>query len=185
MNKIISGRELLQDVTIEEIMEAVDENPSLRGFLQGYIAEIKLKKQLMSLEGIESVQKIPDRSPLKGDFMVEVGDKSVTIEVKSVSSHNAKEDFLNGGKTGKISLKRTDSTKLDNGETTYCLPKGEFDILAACMFPVTGKWEFQFINTKYLQESEKSPGRLSTTVHVSTHNTPMMKPDVFEVFAEF
>lgn len=182
----ISGQELLTGVSIQDLAELADINPSLRGYLHGYLAEMFLQRQLLEIEGVTSVEKIPDRAKLKGDFKVVYLGKTITIEVKSLSSRSIKEDLLNGGWTGSVGLKRTDAELVtSDGERTCCLTKGEFDILAICNFSLTRDWDFQFIANKYLPSSDLYSDRLTTKFIVNTLNTPKLTSDITEVFAEF
>lgn len=183
---LIPGRELLAGFNMQDLEELIDTNGSLRGYLHGYLAELQLQRQLLQLEGVTSVTKIPDRSSIKGDLEVTYLDKVLTIEVKSLSSYALKEDLLNGGWNGKVTLKRTDAEVVnDEGETTYCLARGEFDILAICNFSLTRTWDFQFIANKYLPGSNQHIDRLATNLTINTINTPKLTANVLEVFSEF
>lgn len=182
---LIPGRELLSGVTISDLESIIDENPSFRGYVHGYLSELYLKKQLTEIEGVTEVLKIPDRAPEKGDFLVTYLGRIFTVEVKSLSSHALKEDLLNGGWTGKVSIKRTDSEIAnEQGARTSCLLRGEFDILAICTFSITKEWDFQFIANKYLPSSDLYRDRLSTTITVNTINTPKLTKNIEEVFLE-
>jgi hypothetical protein len=46
------------------------------------------------------------------------------------------------------------------------LQEDEFDLLAACLHPITGRWEFKFHPTRTLQVHSTCAGRLSQNVHV-------------------
>ena len=180
---VISGSHLLAQVTLDEIAAIADENQSFRGYFQGYIAEPKLKQQLLAIDGVRSVVKIPDRAPMKGDFLVQYNDEFFTIESKCLSTRRIKH-FPDGSATGTVCLKKSDSQILPDGRKTTCLLKGGFHILAVCMFALTGTWEFQFIANKYLEASPKYPDRLSTSVKVDVRNNPRFTPNVVEVFAD-
>ena len=44
-------------ITAEELTEIVDKNPSLRGFMLGYVGEYQLKKRYFSDERVSEVSK--------------------------------------------------------------------------------------------------------------------------------
>lgn len=183
---LISGQDLLAGITLADLEELIDTNPSLRGYMHGYLAELHLQRILLQTPGVTFVEKIPDRSPAKGDFRVIYQGDTLTIEVKSLSSHALKEDYLNGGWNGKVSIKGTDSKIInEEGDMTTCLVRGEFDILAICTFSLTKTWDFKFIANKYLPSSTLYADRLSTTLTLNTINTPKLTDDVLEVFSEF
>lgn len=167
---------LFADTTVDDLYEVINENPSLRGYLQGYLAELYLKRQLLTLPGIQEVVKIPDRDPRKGDLLV-AGKRggvsfSLTVEVKSLSSLGIKEDLLEGGVTGQVVVKGTDRKEIKGQPATCCLPPGEFDVLAICTLPLTKQWTYLFIESRHLPLSGKFPGRLLSQVQVNPQTTP-------------
>lgn len=46
------------DITVEELTQVVDQNPSLRGMLLGYLAELKLEKLWLRREGVSHVSNL-------------------------------------------------------------------------------------------------------------------------------
>ena len=72
---------ILSEFSIDELEELIIENSSLRGYLQGYLAELALKKLIKSIPEVTKVVKIPDQNPEKGDFRIEYKGVSLTIEV--------------------------------------------------------------------------------------------------------
>lgn len=182
---IISGHDILKDITIANLEEMCDENPSFRGYLQGYLAERHLKTHLQNLAGVSFVGKIPDHHECKGDFSVVYLDTLFTVESKSIQSSGVKEDFINGGWQGSVQIKNTvKQLEKDSAVTTSSVPRGQFDVLAVSTFPMTGSWDFQFIANKYLPNSTEYPGRLATSFVVNTLNTPKLTANILEVFDE-
>jgi hypothetical protein len=173
----ISGQTLLKDISREDLEEIISENPSLRGYLQGYIAEIQLKKKLSTLPGVTSITKIPDRDSRRGDLLMSYKGIELTVEVKCLSALAIKENFLDGGHEGVISLKNSDRKHIGEGAHTCCLSRGEFDILAVCTFAVTQEWTFLFIENQYLPSSKFYPERLLSKIKINTQNTPLLHAD--------
>lgn len=59
------------DITPEELTEVIDQNPSLRDMILGYLAELKLEKLWLSGQGITDVTKHDDHDrQKKGDRVV-------------------------------------------------------------------------------------------------------------------
>jgi len=59
------------DITPEELTEVIDRNPSLRGMILGYLAELKLEKLWLSGQRISGVIKHDDHDrKKKGDQVI-------------------------------------------------------------------------------------------------------------------
>jgi hypothetical protein len=176
---------ILSDFTQEELETVIAENSSLRGYLQGYLAEVALKKQLLQIEGVSLVEKIPDQCKEKGDFRVTYKDKTLTIEVKSIATNSVREDILNDTWQGKVQVKATDKRTIQvdgiGSVTSTSLLKGEFDVLAISCYAVSGKWEFLFIENEYLPEATATPGLIKTSFTVNPATTPLVSEDVIKI----
>ncbi len=180
---------ILSEFSQEELEAVIAENSSLRGYLQGYLAEVALKKQLLQMPGITSVIKIPDQDKEKGDFKVIYKGQTVTIEVKSVTTSSVKDDILHDTWQGTVSIKNTDKRDVlvDGIGTVSCtsLVKGEFDILAISCYAVSGTWDFLFIENEYLPEkSSKLPGFIKTSFTVNPATTPCVTHDILSILDE-
>ncbi len=180
---------ILSDFTAEEIESVINDNSSLRGYLQGYLAEIALKKRLLLIPGVTHVEKIRDQSKEKGDLRVTYRDCIMTIEVKSVSTDSVRDDLLNESWQGTVSLKSSDKRELVIEGVgivdTTSLPKGEFDILAISIYAVAGTWDFLYIENEYLPEKDPElPGLLKTRFVVNPEITPCVYPDIQKLMDE-
>src|SRR5579859_3234707 len=109
----MQGASILTGFTMEDIQEMIDENPSLRGYLQGYLAERALKRQLLQVPGVTSVRKIPDQAETKGDFEIIYRGVSITIESKSVATNSIKDDVLTQTWQGTVPIKNTDKREIE------------------------------------------------------------------------
>lgn len=180
----ISGKELLVGVTLEDIENIATENPSLRGYLQGYVAEMFLKRKLDQMSGIDNVSKIRDHDDQKGDFRFNWQGREVTIEVKSMATKTVREDLLNGGFNARVGLQMSDAQVAPDGSLTRTAERGRYDILAISAFAIGKGWDFYFIANKYLPPSPNYPERLSTCFTVNTANTPCLHTDLYEVLED-
>jgi len=167
---------ILSGFSMEDIQEMIDENSSLRGFLQGYLAERALKKQILEIPGVSSVTKIPDRDAEKGDFKVVFRGVPITIECKSVMTSTVKEDVLTQTWQGSVLVKNTDKREVTvDGIGTFQttkLTRGQFDILAICCFAVSGEWDFLFIENRFIPAADESYDLLKTRFTVNPSTTP-------------
>lgn len=145
-------------VTAEELTEVIDFNPSLRGMVLGYLAEVKLKSVWFSGPEIQHSIKYDDHDrKKKGDIVVTYRGHKFIIECKSLQTNSIKINRENGTYFGKAQCDASDRRTvsfLDGSvlETT-CLQVGEFDILAVCVFGFRGEWEFHFVRNQDLPRS--------------------------------
>ena len=176
---------LLHGFTLEDVQALTDENPYLRGYLQGYLAESKLIQQVRDLPGVESVSKIPDADELRGDLLVNYRGTEITIECKSLASGIVREDALNLSWEASVLCKNTDKRTIyveGVGEMqSVNLVKGEFDILAICTYPITGFWRFLFIENRFLPEADGKPGFIKSRFIINTATTPGLTNDPLRV----
>lgn len=167
---------ILSGFTMEDIQEMIDENSSLRGYLQGYLAERALKAQIQQIPGVESVTKIPDRDQEKGDFKVIYKGVPMSIEAKSVMSDSVREDVLTQTWQGAVLVKNTDKREVEvegiGTITTTKLERGQFDILAICCFAVSGQWDFLFLENRFIPAADESHNLLKTRFTVNPGTTP-------------
>ena len=144
------------DVTPEELTELVEQNPSLRGMILGYLAELKLEKLWLSGDDVSEVAKHDDHDrKKKGDRVIRYKGQEFIFESKSLQS--AMIEKTAEGWKGKAQVDASDRRELvlpDNSRvTTTCLLKGEFDILAVNVFAFEEKWQFVFAKNSDLPTS--------------------------------
>jgi hypothetical protein len=144
-------------ITDEELTIAIDENPSLRGMLLGYVAEYKLRSLwFMGRADITHYVKHDDHNrKKKGDLVVTYKGRAFVIESKSLQTHSVRKegDMWVGKAQCDASDRRT--VKFADGSTleTTCLLAGEFDILAVNLFAFENQWRFVFAKNGDLPRS--------------------------------
>lgn len=135
-------------ITESELTELVDQNPSLRGILLGYVAEKKFHDSFLNSPHVTEAAKDDDHDrKRKGDRRIVYKGESFIIEVKSLQS-NLVEKLGDDQWRGKSQVDASDSriVKLPNGKSlkTTCLRRGEFDLLAVNCFAFGERWRFAF-----------------------------------------
>lgn len=177
---------ILSEFTPEELDEVISGNPSLRGFLQGYLAEVALKKQLLQLPEVHSVEKIPDQSAEKGDLRVRFKDMLLTIEVKSIGTNTVKQDVLYDSWQGTVAVRSSDKKELEvdgiGRIRTSSIPRGGFDILAISCYAVSSTWEFLFMDNDNIPYRDlKTPNLLKSSFTVNPETTPYLHSDLLKI----
>lgn len=185
-NKHNRDMSILSAFSKEEIEQVINDNPSLRGFLQGYLAEVALKKLILEIPGVTSVTKIPDQADQKGDFMVKYHGVDISIESKSIGTNSVKEDVLNDTWQGTVHIKNTDKRDVEIEGVgvirTSSLCKGQFDILAVSCYAVSGTWDFVYMENEYLPaKSPDMPKLLKTSFVVNPETTPLLTDSLVKV----
>lgn len=143
-------------LTVDELDEIVSANPSLRGFMFGYVSEYKLRKMWFSDERISNLVKYDnhDRSR-KGDLSFIYKGVPVTVEVKSLQTRSIRK--AGNEYTGKFQCDASDRRQvtLPNRQKieTTCLVIDEFDLLAVNIFEFEQEWRFAFAKNKDLPRS--------------------------------
>ena len=167
-------------ITVEELTQVVDQNPSLRGMILGYLAELKLEKIWLRREGISKITKYDDHDRRKkGDRVVIYRGKEFIFESKSLQTNTIRK--TNEGWVGKAQVDASDRREvvLADGTkvSTTCLLRNEFHILAVNVFSFEGKWRFVFAknsdlpSSKYGRYTEYQKSQLLATL-VTVHWPP-------------
>ena len=182
------------DITIEELTAVVDQNPSLRGMLLGYLAELKLETLWFRDSRISGLRKPDDHDRrTKGDRLITYKNKQFVFESKSLQTNSIRR--TEEGWIGKAQVDASDrrTVSLPDGtqlETT-CLLRNEFDILAVNVFAFENKWRFAFARNSDLPVSRFSgyteyqrAHLLATLVTVPWPLRPPFRPEPFSLMNE-
>ena len=146
----------LWDMSKDALSEIIVSNPSLRGFLFGYVSEYKLRKWWFSGDNVADVRKHDDHSRKnKGDLVFNYKGVEVKVEAKSLQTNSI--TTINGTHKGKFQCDASDCREvmLPNGQRvkTTCLVVDEFDLLAVNLFQFENKWQFAFARNQDLPRS--------------------------------
>lgn len=153
-------------ITAEELTRIVDDNPSLRGFMFGYISEYKARTYFDGHDNITGLKKYDDHDRTsKGDISFYYKGKEFRIEAKSLQTNSVVR--LGSDKwTGKFQCDASDRREIllpnEHKVNTTCLAVGEFDIVAVSLYAFGDRWRFAFAKNRDLPH----PGSRSRNIAV-------------------
>lgn len=134
-------------LTVEELTEIVNNNPSMRGLMLGYVAEYKLRKMFFEDKRIKNLIKDDDHDrSRKGDFRFVYRGRSFLVECKSIQTNTIRKEPTGFRANFQCDASDRRLVIFSNGtkKETTCLKVGEFDILAVNLFALEEKWRFAF-----------------------------------------
>ncbi|MHC4424606.1 MAG: restriction endonuclease [Planctomycetota bacterium] len=181
-------------ITATELTEVIDANPSLRGIMLGYLAEVKLRHMWFDRSEITKWYKYDDHDRRKkGDLVIIYKEKEFIIEAKSLQTNTVKHE--SGIWSGKVQCDASDrrTVELPNGKKmeTTCLLVGEFDLLAVNLFAFEKDWRFVFAKNsdlprsryrKYTKAQQKH--LLATLIDVTWPPRPPFRDEPFTLLDE-
>lgn len=131
-------------LTCDELLDVIQRSDRAYQLIRGYVAEWHLEKHMGELKRrgkIDDFRYINREG--KPDFEVRLGKRTVTVECKNARKGKP---YRNGD--FKVDFQRTRNTLEGGLQRFYRV--ADFDILAACLYNQTQKWEFVFIPTAAL-----------------------------------
>ena len=144
-----------------KVLDLIAERRMLKIAVRGSVAEEHLVNALRLVPGVQDCRRLEDdRGP---DVLVSFRGTQIRVECKNTSRVRTKEGYE------KIDLQRTRTSKTDPCSRYYRL--SEFDVVAACIHAVTGKWEFKYAPTAALDHHTSCAGRLSNNVKLDNRWT--------------
>lgn len=135
-------------LSYEDINELLTDNPSLRSFVSGYAAEVKLRRMWFESDSrVTDVIKYDDHDRTKkGDIAFRYRGRMFKLEVKSLQTNSIR--ITGGPKTARFQCDASDKRPVVFPDrttvATTCLLVGEFDLLAVNLFGFHGDWVFAF-----------------------------------------
>lgn len=134
-------------VTPDELTALVDENPSLRGILLGYVAELKLREIFDSHPRISRTVKYDDHDRTrKSDRVIEYRGREFSVEAKSLQTNSIRKEGDRFVAVAQVDGSDRRTIVLPGGKklTTTLLLRGQFDLLAVNCFAFRNEWRFAF-----------------------------------------
>jgi len=181
-------------LSAEELDEIITANPSLRGFMFGYVSEYTLRKMWFADERISNLMKYDNHDRTrKGDISFIYKGVHISVEVKSLQTRSIRKK--GNEYSGRFQCDASDRRQvtLPNRQKieTTCLVVGEFDLLAVNLFEFDQEWRFAFAKNKDLPRSRFSkytPQQrnylLATLVEVTWPLNPPFRAEPFRLLDE-
>ena len=143
----------------------------LKMAVRGWVAETHLETALKNIRGVTECRRIEAEG--QPDITLRwKGSQPLLIECKNVlRKTDAKGQ-------PRVDFQRTRASKNDPCSRYY--RAGDFAILAACLHPVTEKWDFNFALTSELSAHAKCPGRIASNVVVKEPKFASRPEFIFE-----
>jgi transcriptional regulator with XRE-family HTH domain len=184
------------EISAGDLTKLLEENPSLRGMLLGYVAEHKLREIIAALPELTYATKFDDHNrKKKGDLYIIYKGRAFNIESKSLQTKTIGRDEKSDKWMGKTQVDASDRREVtfSDGSTlnTTLLLRGEFDILAVNCYAFENKWRFVFARNRELPASSFSKytpmqrdSLLASLVPVSWPPEPPFYADIRELLDE-
>lgn len=139
-------------LTSEQILDIIGGRNRLSVAVRGGVAEYHLEQQLTGAPGIASVERL-DVDAMH-DFDVTLDDGTfLRVECKNASPKTSADGRF------KVEVQKTRASKGDPASRFYAVDG--FDVVAACLFSPTGRWEFRFGRTADMARHKTFPDRLA------------------------
>lgn len=139
-------------LTSEQILDIIRGRNRLSVAVRGGVAEHHLEQQLTGALGIETVERL-DVDAMH-DFNVTLEDGTVLrVECKNASPRTSASGQF------KVEVQKTRASKGDPASRFYTTDG--FDVVAACLYSPTGKWQFRFGRTAQMATHKDFPDRLA------------------------
>jgi hypothetical protein len=164
------SHKLLDELSIapEALLDLISSASRLKMAVRGWVAETHLEEYLKRIDGVgECIRLRGDREP---DVSLRwKGGKPILIECKNVLRTTY------AGGIPKLDFQRTRAAKADPCSRYYT--PGDFQVVAACLHPVTESWEFRFALTGELPAHGNCDGRIDSNIRVgSEHFSTKIEP---------
>ena len=135
--------------------------------VRGWVAETHLETLLKSIDGVSDCIRLQGEG--KPDISLRwKGSKPLLIECKNVLRATY------AGGIPKLDFQRTRAAKSDPC-SRYYMPS-DFEVVAACLHPITERWEFRFALTSKLPPHGHCDGRIDNNIRVGKeHFSPTIQ----------
>ena len=157
-----SRRHVLEEqfaLSSEQILDIISGRNRLSVAVRGGVAEHHLEQQLREAPGVATVERLDVDA--RHDFDVTLLDgRMLRVECKNASPRSAADG------SHRVEVQKTRASKGDPASRFY--PIDGFDVVAACLFSPTGRWEFRFGLTSQMTRHRDFPDRLTPIQRVDS-----------------
>ncbi len=148
----------LFDLTSAEILDIIKRRARLGIAVRGGVAEHHLQGSLDRSPAVTTADFLDEDGKPDFNVVLRTG-KKLTVECKNVSPK------LQANGDAKVEVQKTRASKGDRLSRYYRFD--QFDVIAACMWPRTGKWEFRFLPTLMLEPLQQEASRIQPIQRVT------------------
>jgi len=145
------------EMSPEQVLDIIESAPRLKMAVRGWVAEEHLVRTLRQVPGVTDCERLEKEKGPDVRLRFE-GSRPLTIECKNVLRDKTKDGLV-----------RLDFQRMRRAKdfcSRYYAPS-DFHIVAACLHPVTRRWEFQYALTAQLDTHAKCSGKLSNNVKLN------------------
>lgn len=144
-------------ITPEALLDLISSASRLKMAVRGWVAETHLEAHLQGIDGVSDCRRIQEEG--RPDISLRwKGSEPILIECKNVLRTTY------AGGIPKLDFQRTRASKGDPC-SRYYMPS-DFQVVAACLHPITEQWEFRFALTRELPGHGTCEGRIDSNVRV-------------------
>lgn len=158
------SHKLLDELQIapEALLDLISSASRLKMAVRGWVAEQHLETHLRSIHGITECTR------LQGDGKPDIrlrwkGSEPIFVECKNVLR-----DTIYSGGIPKLDFQRTRAAKTDPCSRYY--RPSDFQVVAACLHPITEQWQFSFALTSELPPHAHCRGRINNNIRVGSEH---------------
>lgn len=155
-------------LTSEQILDIIGGRNRLSVAVRGGVAEHHLERRLRQDPGIADVRRL-DVDAMHDFDVTTVAGELLRVECKNASPK------LNAAGEFRVEVQKTRASKSDPASRFY--PVDAFDVVAACVFSATGRWDFWFGRTAEMQRHTSFADRLAPIQVIGSAWTSTLDPD--------
>jgi hypothetical protein len=151
---------LLEELAVESeaLLDIIQRANRLKTAVRGWVAQHHLHHLLSRVPGVSSCEAIEEDG--QPDFRMTLGDGSpIFIECKNVLRKTTAQGVP------RLDFQRTRASIGDPCSRYYSAT--EFQVVAACLHPVSQRWEFMYKRTDEMAPHDKCTGKLSSNVLIN------------------
>jgi hypothetical protein len=136
----------------EQILDIISGRNRLSVAVRGGVAEHHLELQLREHPAVAQLERLDVDAMHDFDVVLTSGER-LRVECKNASPKTT------AGGEFRVEVQKTRASKGDPASRFY--PVDGFDVVAACLFSPTGRWEFRFGRTSQMRRHKDFPDRLA------------------------
>ena len=151
---------LLEELAVDAdaLLDVIQRANRLKTAVRGWIAQLHLHRLISGISGVTSCEPLEEDG--KPDFRMRIGDgRPILIECKNVLRKTTAQGVP------RLDFQRTRASIADPCSRYYSA--AEFQIVAACLHPVSQRWEFMYKRTDEMAPHDKCAGKLSSNVLIN------------------